>query len=283
MACFTAKALGLFIPLVLLCALPAHADPFFVRVYGRTYKVDPPFPRATKDAKPQDLMKALPPDLAKGPGFRPSHEEVLAEVEERVWIARRQLEDGPGAAVASREERSAEKEAGTVTGSLPAEARQNRSPELQRLSERYNALDLLGRELRRSLKLPVKTPEEGFSRPSLPPEIEESYRSLNFDPLQAYYGFRRVKAAFRSGDVRLLARLVHYPLTVTGKARWTIRSPDQLVASKDRIMDPHVRDVVARSRFETAFVRDKGMMLGEGEVWITRDRSGFGLGAINLK
>jgi hypothetical protein len=29
------------------------------------------------------------------------------------------------------------------------------------------------------------------------------------------------------------------------------------------------------------FVRDRGMMLGEGEIWITQDKTGFGLGAIS--
>ena len=48
-------------------------------------------------------------------------------------------------------------------------------------------------------------------------------------------------------------------------------------------MDPHIREVVANSTFETVFVRDKGMMLGEGEVWITHDKTGFGLGAITLE
>jgi hypothetical protein len=38
---------------------------------------------------------------------------------------------------------------------------------------------------------------------------------------------------------------------------------------------------VAKSTFETLFVRDKGMMLGDGQVWITRDKAGFGLGAVD--
>src|SRR5690242_9712291 len=59
--------------LALSVALPAQADPFFVRVYGRTYKIDPRYPSDEKGPKPQDAMKALPADLAKGPGFRPSH------------------------------------------------------------------------------------------------------------------------------------------------------------------------------------------------------------------
>jgi len=133
------------------------------------------------------------------------------------------------------------------------------------------------------MDLPVSPPGEGFSRPKLSPELEASYRHLNFDPLAAYYGFRRVKAAFRSGDIELLSRAAHYPLTITGKTRRTIRNRDQLIAAKERIMDQHIREIVAKSTFETLFVRDKGMMLGEGEVWITPDKTGFGLGAITLE
>jgi hypothetical protein len=48
-------------------------------------------------------------------------------------------------------------------------------------------------------------------------------------------------------------------------------------------MDARVREAVAKSTFETVFVRDKGMMLGEGEAWISRDKAGFGLGAITLE
>ena len=80
--------------LVLSCIMPVQAAPFFVTVYGRTYKVDPRLPpHELKGAKPQETMQALPADIAEGPGFRPSHEQVLAEVEERDWIARNQLED----------------------------------------------------------------------------------------------------------------------------------------------------------------------------------------------
>ena len=79
--------------LALLIVLPTQADPFFVRVYGRTYKVDPRYASdEPKGPKPQEAMKALPSDIARGPGFRPSHEQVLAEVEERLWIARNQLD-----------------------------------------------------------------------------------------------------------------------------------------------------------------------------------------------
>jgi hypothetical protein len=231
-------------------------------------------------------MKALPTDLARGPGFRPSHEQVLADVEERTWIAQNQLNDGLKEA-ASSGRRSAGDDAKAIeqeiTKSLAKGAARSRSPELQMLYDRHRALTLLARELRRSMDLPVRTPETGFSRPKLPPEIEASYRKLNFDPVSAYSGFRRVKAAFRSGDIELLTQVAHFPVTITGKARRTIRNREQLVAAKETIMDPRVREAVSKSTFDTLFLRDKGMMIGEGEVWITHDGTDFGLGAVNLE
>jgi hypothetical protein len=289
MAGSTAKVVGLLgCLLALLTILPVKADPFFLRVYGRTYKVDPRYPSdEPKAPKPQEAMKALPSDLAKGPGFRPSHEQVLAEVEERLWIARNQFEDALEKTAVSRDRGNVSGDIKAVrqeiTRSLATGAAQTRSPELQPLYDRHRALNLLVRELRRSMDLPVRSPETGFSRPKLPPGIEAGYRDLKFDPFQAYYGFRRVKAAFRSGDVELLAGVAHFPLEVTGKVRRTIRNRGQLVAARETVLDPRIREVVAKSTFETVFVRDKGMMLGEGEVWITHDEAGFGLGAINLK
>jgi hypothetical protein len=132
------------------------------------------------------------------------------------------------------------------------------------------------------MDLPVKTPDAGFSRPKLSPEIEASYRDLKFDPLAAYFGFRRVKAAFRSGDIQLLARVTQYPLSITRKAKRMIRTRDQLVAAKETILSPRLREVVAESSFETVFVRDKGMMLGDGAVWIIPGKTGFALGAITV-
>ncbi|KLK93598.1 hypothetical protein AA309_08020 [Microvirga vignae] len=288
MAGFPARDLRVIGFLLALLSLPVHADPLFVRVYGRTYKIDPRYPSdEQKGPTPQEAMKALPSDLAKGPGFRPSHEQVLAEVEERLWIAQNRLDHALGKETASTERRNAGPDPKAVnqelTESLATGAIPSRSPELQKIFDQRRALNLLARELRRSMDLPVRTPEAGFSRPKLSPEIEAGYRALNFNPLEAYYGFRRVKAAFRSGDIDLLAQVAHYPLTVTGKAKRTIRTREQLRTAKDAAMDPRIRDIVAKSTFETVFVRDKGMMIGEGEVWITHDQTGFGLGAINLQ
>lgn len=284
---FMARYAALFGCLVALSiVLPARADPFFVRVYGRTYKVDPRYPSGEKGPKPQEAMKALPSDLGRGPGFRPSHEEVLAEVEERLWIARnqldRELEDAAGPAARGRDGPDAKALEQEITGSLATGSGRARSPELQTLYDRHRALNLLVRELRRSLDLPVRAPDSGFSRPKLTPEIEASYRAQKFDPYAAYYGFRRVKAAFRSDDAELLSRVTRYPLAVTGRIRRTIRDRDQLIAAKETVLNDAIREAVAKTTFDSVFVRDKGMMLGDGAVWITHDRTGFALGTIHL-
>jgi hypothetical protein len=74
---FTARVLGLSgCLLVSLSVVPAHADPFLVKVYGRTYKVDPRYPpNELKGPKPQEAMEALPSDIAEGPGFRPRSDQ----------------------------------------------------------------------------------------------------------------------------------------------------------------------------------------------------------------
>jgi hypothetical protein len=289
MARFTIKVLGLSgCLLVFPCLVPVQAAPFFVTVYGRTYKVDPRYsPSELKGPKPQEVMEALPVDIARGPGFKPSHDQVLAEVEERTWIAHAQLADELAESSFSHKGRYAGTDVAAfepeITGSLANGAAQAREPELQTLYDRHRALNLLVRELRRSMDLPMSTPEAGFSRPRLSPDIEASYRNLNFDPWEAYYGYRRVKAAFRSGDIDLLAHVVHYPLTVTRKSKRTIRNRDQLVAAKGTVMNQRIREVAAQSSFETVFVRDKGMMLGDGAIWITSDKTGFRLGAITFR
>ena len=61
-----------------------------------------------------------------------------------------------------------------------------------------------------------------------------------------------------------------------------IRNREQLVAVKETILSPRLREAVAESTFETVFVRDRGMMLGDGAVWITPGKTGFALGAITV-
>jgi hypothetical protein len=64
------RALGLSACLLAFISIvPARADPFFVTVYGRTYKVDPRYrSNEPQGPKPQEVLRALPPDMARGRG-----------------------------------------------------------------------------------------------------------------------------------------------------------------------------------------------------------------------
>src|SRR5918997_1205887 len=181
---FSAKAFVLSACLMsLLAVIPAHAAPFFVKIYGRTYKVDPRHPADEQTSpKPEETMKALPSDIAKGPDFRPSHEEVLAEVEERTWIAQNQLAHEIKEKAIARNEWASGVDAKVIdqeiTGSAATREVRIRGPEVQTLYDRHQALNLLARELRRSMDLPARSPEAGFSRPKLSPEVEAGYRTV---------------------------------------------------------------------------------------------------------
>lgn len=263
---FLPKLIWLCVGLMALqAALPAHSEPYFVAVYGRTFKIDTaPMSR--------EALKALPADIARGPGYKPGSEQVLAEVEERLWIARTQLEDAGGRTV-SDSKRGEE-----------ADRSISQSSKLRVLIDRHTALEVLAGELRRYIGVPIRPSTPGhFTAPKLSPELVASYRDLGFDPLSAYYSFRILKAAFRSGDISLIARVVQYPLTISGKIRRILRNPEQLHSADEIILDSRLQKVAAKATFETLFVRDKGMMLGQGEVWLTHGKEGFGLREIHLE
>jgi hypothetical protein len=67
-----------------------------------------------------------------------------------------------------------------------------------------------------------------------------------------------------------VAALVHYPIKVNpGKRSTTIKSPKAFIKDYDRIITPDISDVILKQKYESLFVNSQGVMLGDGEVWIT--------------
>jgi len=67
-----------------------------------------------------------------------------------------------------------------------------------------------------------------------------------------------------------VAALVHYPIKVNpGKHPITIKSPKAFVKDYDRIITNDISDVILKQKYEALFVNSQGVMLGDGEVWIT--------------
>lgn len=86
--------------------------------------------------------------------------------------------------------------------------------------------------------------------------------------------YRDVIARFQAGvkahDARAVAALVSFPIEVAvgGKAR-SIRSGADFVAHYDAIMTDRIVAAVADEAYGDMFVNAQGVMLGDGEVWIS--------------
>jgi hypothetical protein len=67
-----------------------------------------------------------------------------------------------------------------------------------------------------------------------------------------------------------VAALIHYPIRVNpGKHPITIKSPKAFVKDYDSIITHDISDVILKQKYEALFVNSQGVMLGDGEVWIT--------------
>jgi hypothetical protein len=67
-----------------------------------------------------------------------------------------------------------------------------------------------------------------------------------------------------------VAALVHYPIKVNpGKHPITIKSAKAFIKDYDRIITADISDVILKQKYEALFVNSQGVMLGDGEVWIT--------------
>jgi hypothetical protein len=67
-----------------------------------------------------------------------------------------------------------------------------------------------------------------------------------------------------------VAALVHYPIKVNpGKHPITIKTPKAFIKDYDSIITHDISDVILNQKYEALFVNSQGVMLGDGEVWIT--------------
>ena len=101
-------------------------------------------------------------------------------------------------------------------------------------------------------------------------------RGVLADP--AYRRFlSQLQAAVRGNDRSRVVALAGLPLRVNvGGASRTYRDAQSVLADYDRIFTAKVRQAILAQRYESLFTRDKGLMIGSGEVWfdrVCRDRN----------
>jgi hypothetical protein len=76
--------------------------------------------------------------------------------------------------------------------------------------------------------------------------------------------------AVAAGNKEDAAAFIRYPIpiTINGKKR-VIRSPTEFVKNYDSIMTPDIVAAVKNQNYGDLLVSSKGVMFGNGEVWIT--------------
>lgn len=75
-----------------------------------------------------------------------------------------------------------------------------------------------------------------------------------------------LKTGVAARDSKAICAMVSYPLvTRSGK----VTNPAACAGQYKRIFNQKVVDAVGRQRFENLFVNDQGVMIGDGEVWMS--------------
>jgi hypothetical protein len=67
-----------------------------------------------------------------------------------------------------------------------------------------------------------------------------------------------------------VAALVHYPIKVNpGKRPITIKNPKEFIKDYDRIITADIAAAIYKQKYDALFVNSQGVMIGDGEIWIT--------------
>lgn len=87
------------------------------------------------------------------------------------------------------------------------------------------------------------------------------------DYKELFYAF---KVALEEGKSDIVVSLVNYPITVRiDGSEETYSSEDELLAAYDDVFTDAIREAVANQDYGDLFVNSEGVMIGNGQVWIT--------------
>ena len=114
--------------------------------------------------------------------------------------------------------------------------------------------------------------EAGTPRmPALSSRRQQEYDALGYDPKKVFAAFIKLQRAFGKKDFDAFVKVVTFPLRITlpdGTAK-SIERQDDLRVYRPLIFSAHNATVVRSQRFQSLSLRDEGVALGNGELWIS--------------
>jgi hypothetical protein len=101
-------------------------------------------------------------------------------------------------------------------------------------------------------------------------KIDKAVSANIGDPAKFQQTMSDLQQAVANHDAPAVAAMVSYPITIDPRTQRAvmIRTPQAFVARYDRIITPHIADVIEKQRYEDLLVNSQGAMFGSGEVWI---------------
>ena len=117
-------------------------------------------------------------------------------------------------------------------------------------------------EAETSLSAPSRSAENVFRR-----ALNEQ-AGLDFDEAKLF--FDCLKDATKRDDKNALSRLVQYPLRIHAlNGASSIATPAAFRKEYPSIFNQRVKNAIEAQRFEDVFVSYRGIMIGNGEIWIS--------------
>ena len=123
-----------------------------------------------------------------------------------------------------------------------------------------------------------------FAAASSPARAENPYAVAGIsNPAQVTQFLARLKQAVAADDRAAIAGMVNYPLRVNSAAgRPTFyRNAAALSTNYARVFTPDIKEAVAATQTDNLFARDLGVMIGDGEIWMSEIRGSIKIITVN--
>lgn len=104
-----------------------------------------------------------------------------------------------------------------------------------------------------------------------------------FDNVKQFTGFyANLRRAVAQNNKEAVAQRISYPLSIySNSKKRSILNKKQFIAEYDKIMTTEVKKALANQRLDDLFIRDQGVMVGNGEIWMAILDNKLGVYTIN--
>ncbi len=101
-------------------------------------------------------------------------------------------------------------------------------------------------------------------------DTDSRIKDMVGDPAKFQQMMASLQQAVAKHDAAAVAALVSYPITVNPHTRtaMNVSKSQTFIARYDKIMTPHIADVIEKQKYGDLFVNSQGAMFGNGEIWI---------------